>query len=104
MEDVRTLFRADAPDTSIEAACSIDPLKLEGLVLRAIMASPNGCISDDVRRYCKEKFNIRSYSSVTARYSSLARKGLIQYTGERRPGESGRGQRVMKVNMEQKNG
>lgn len=55
MEDVRTLFRADAPDTSIEAACSIDPLKLEGLVLRAIMASPNGCISDDVRRYCKEK-------------------------------------------------
>jgi hypothetical protein len=100
MEDVTTLYRADASDTSIEAAQSIDPTKLERLVLRAIKSSPNGCISDDVRRFCKENYNIKSYSSVTARFASLARKGLIRYTGEKRPGDSGRGQRVMVANLD----
>ena len=71
------LYRKDAPDTSIEAAESIEPNRLEALVLDAIEFYHSGCISDEVR------------------YAALYRKGLIDYTGEKRKGESGRNQRVM---------
>lgn len=50
-----------------------------------------GAISDEVR----DSLQGLSYSSVTARYKALAEKGMIVYTGERRKGNSGRGQRVM---------
>ena len=96
-----TLYRRDAPDTSIEAAEELDVTKREKMVLGAIKAlqaqagTLRGCISDDVRNYCTQHHNIHSYSSVTARYKSLEDKGLIEYTGEKRKGESGRNQRVM---------
>ena len=97
------LYRANAPITSIEAAESIDVTHLEKIVLDAVKyytreaasATYNGCISDDVRLRCKDKHGIDSYSSVTARFASLERKGLIEYTGEKQPGLSGRKQRVM---------
>ena len=97
------LYRANAPITSIEAAESIDVTHLEKIVLdvikyytrEAASACYDGCISDDVRKRCKNEHGIDSYSSVTARFASLERKGLIEYTGDKQPGLSGCKQRVM---------
>jgi hypothetical protein len=55
-----------------------------------------GCISDDVRQAAALQ-GVTSYSSVTARYRALEDKGLIEYPGSKRPGISGRAQRVMRV-------
>lgn len=87
---VKHLYRADSPSTSREAAESIDPTRLEGMVL-GVIRNIQPCISDEVRG----KFPGFSYSSITARYKALYTKGLINYTGDKRPGVSGRGQRVM---------
>ena len=89
------LVRRDAPDTSIEAAESLDVSRLENLVLSVISSFPDGCISDEVRKVCEEQYELDNYSSVTARYKGLADKGLIFYTGEHRKGNSGRNMRVM---------
>jgi hypothetical protein len=94
----KKLARRDDPSTSKEAAKSIEPTGLELKALEAIAAAGHdGCISDDVRRYCVEEFKITAYSSVTARYKALHEKGLIEFDGTTRPGDSGRQQRVMKV-------
>lgn len=52
-----------------------------------------GCISDEV---LKKNSKIR-YSSITARYRELIEMNLVELTGEYRPGESGKSQRVMRV-------
>jgi hypothetical protein len=88
------LHRKDAPETSVVASRGVDSSKLERRVLGIIRAAGhNGIISDDVRAAMPD---VPSYSSVTARYKALYEKGLIQYRGKR-PGDSGRGQRVMRV-------
>ena len=97
-EEHKHLYRSDASDTSIEAAEQLDATRLERMVLEAIQKLNSGCISDDVRKYCEAKYGVKSYSSITARFCSLERKGLITYTGEKRLGASGRNQRVMVVN------
>jgi hypothetical protein len=89
--DPKYLARADAPDTSLEAAESVDTTRLEQAVYEAIKQFPNGCISDEVRAM----FPHYPYSSITARYKALMTKGFIQDTGFRRPGRSGRNQRIM---------
>jgi len=87
------LFRKDDPETSKAAAFSLgDVTPLERKVYEVICRFPDGCISDQVREYFP---GVAAYSSVTARYKALAEKGLIKFTGEKRPGKSGRGQRVM---------
>jgi hypothetical protein len=79
-------------DTSQEAADSIDVSVLEGMVTEVIATfGTSGCISDQVR----QKLPGLAYSSVTARYRALLDKGIIIDTGARRPGRSGRNQRVM---------
>ena len=98
MTESYELYRKDSPSTSVEAAESIEPNKLEALVLGAIRyyySYQRGCISDEVIQYMAKRHNIDRYSTVTARYAALYRKGLIDYTGEKRKGESGRNQRVM---------
>ena len=97
MTESYELYRKDSPSTSIEAAESIEPNKLESLVLNAITTFRNGCISYEVFQYMAKRHNIDRYSTVTARYAALYRKGLIDYTGEKREGDSGRNQRVMIV-------
>ena len=92
----KKLTRRNDPETSKEAAKAVDTTKLEKAVLEAIASFPEGCISDDVQ----DKMCLHAYSSVTARFSALYRKGFIEYTGELRRGRSGRNQRVMKVNEE----
>ena len=95
MTESYELYRKDSPSTSVEAAESIEPNRLEALVLDAIRTYHSGCISDEVIRYMAVHHGIDRYSTVTARYAALYRKGLIDYTGEKRKGESGRNQRVM---------
>jgi hypothetical protein len=88
----RLLARADAPDTSREAAESVDTNRLERLVYDAIASfGPRGCTIDEVRRMHPELH----YSSVTARPAALIRKGLVRRPTEVRPGDSGRPQRVL---------
>ena len=90
--DPHTLHRQDGSDTSADAAYSIDPNRLEKMVYQVIRSfGESGCISDEVRA----KLPHLAYSSVTARYRKLLDRRHIRDTGVRRPGNSGRGQRVM---------
>lgn len=87
------LYRNISSDTSIEAAHSVDTTKLEEIVFKAIQKFPDGCIQDDIL----ELFDGYPYSSITARFSALLRKNFIKDTGKKRPGKSGRSQRVLAV-------
>ena len=89
----RGLSRNTDPETSKEAAQSVNVTNLEQIVLDVIKRYPNGCISQDVE---SELAQYRS-SSITPRYNQLIKKGLVIDTGEKRPGFSGRNQRVMRA-------
>lgn len=89
---VHQLVRRDDPATSYEAAEKIDTQKMEQVVLEAIKGFPEGCIADQVL----EALPQYSYSTVTARFSSLLRKEHIEIIGTR-PGKSGRQQRIMRA-------
>ena len=83
------------PDTSHQAKHSVDPTKLEKLVLQEIENfGDHGCIHDQVEHQMNTKYNIRT-GSISPRYKRLMEKGLIVDTGERRKATSGRNQRVM---------
>lgn len=87
------LYRADDPDTSEEAAYSVDTTKLEQMVHTAIReAGPDGCIAADLLA----KFPWLPYSSITARFCALERRGFIICGPDKRKGPSGRHQRVMR--------
>jgi hypothetical protein len=86
------LHRAGAPDTSVDAAQSVNSADLEGMVLADVASfGILGCIQDDVIA----KHPGKPYSSITARFAALIKKGLIYDTGTRRAGNSGRKQRVL---------
>jgi hypothetical protein len=95
--NAKKLVRKDDPDTSHQAALKVDTTKLEQLVYETIKSyGAGGCISDQVLA----NFPHLPYSSVTARYKALMTKCLIEDTGERRAGKSGRPQRVMRIIQE----
>ena len=86
------LVRRNDPDTSHEAAASVDTTKLEKMVYETIRSHGiRGCISDKVRIL----HPTYPYSSITASYRALLDKGMIIDSGVRMPGRSGRSQRVM---------
>lgn len=89
----RMLARRESPSTSKAAARDIAEKTpaLEQLVLDTIRSFGSGCISDEVRA----RLSDLPYSSVTARFSALLRKGRIVETGEKRKGASGKHQRVL---------
>lgn len=92
--DPSKLHRSDSIDTSIEAAYEVDTSRLEREVYLVIKSFGNrGCISDEVRA----RFPYYPYSSITARYRALLDKRLIEDTGVRMPGASGKNQRVMRA-------
>jgi hypothetical protein len=92
--DPQKLVRTQDPDTSHASANAVDTTKLEALVYEAIKKyGDRGCISDQIRAL----YPSYPYSSITARYRALLDKGFIIDTGERRQGQSGRSQRVMKA-------
>lgn len=91
------LARRDGPETSKEAAASINTSHLEQIVLGAIMMHTEGATQDDVLQTLSHRGY--AYSSVTARFRSLLDKKLVLDTGEKRKGKSGRSQRVLKVRI-----
>ena len=81
-------------DTSQAAYDRLDTTRLEKLVLAIIESYGSlGCISDQVRRDLSGQ--VKSYSSVTARFSTLKRHSRIFDTEWRAPGESNRGQAIL---------
>jgi hypothetical protein len=87
------MVRTTDPITSYEAAVLVDATKLEQLVYEAIAKHPNGCIADDVEA---DLPHLKA-NSITPRFAQLIRKGFVEDTGEKRKGNSGRYQRVLKV-------
>lgn len=85
------LARGSDPDTSHAAAGSVDATEMEARVLAAIRKFPEGCIGDQIER---ELPSLRIWS-ISPRIKPLIKKGLVVDTGQRRPGASGRGQRVV---------
>lgn len=88
----RKMARNSDPDTSHAAAEKIDSAKLERMVYEVICMYPNGCTLDQINKH----FPGRGQQSISPRLAPLMRKGLICDSGERRPGGSGRNQRVLK--------
>lgn len=90
----RKLARRDGPDTSKEAAQSLETSRLERMVHEAIRSyGEQGCCAYQLLEH---RFRDLPYSSVTARFSALERKGLISCGPDKRKGPSGRSQRVMR--------
>lgn len=88
------LHRSNSTDTSVLAANSVNTTKLEQLVYEAIkLYGAVGCIQDELL----SQFQGYPYSSITARFRALLDKGLIEDTGMRRAGKSGRQQRVLRA-------
>ena len=92
-DSLMAFARKTDPETSKEAAGTVDVSKLEQVVLDAIKAFPEGCISQDIENALP---HIR-VSSITPRFNTLLRKNLIVDTGEKRRGFSGRNQRVVRA-------
>lgn len=93
---VHRVIRKGAADTSVEAALSTDLRANQELVYFAIQSfGEKGCISDDVLAY----LHPRPYGSITSQYGFLIEKGYVELTGERRPGKSGKNQRVMRAKI-----
>ena len=86
------LVRRNDPSTSYEAAKSINPSKMQKSVLECLLE--NGpAIYDEVLVWAREMHGIESSSSVSSRFNELQKRGLIELTGEKRKGRSGRQQR-----------
>ena len=87
------LFKRDGPDTSEDAAKSLDTSRLEQIVYEVACKYPNGCILEDFE---KELSHMR-VCSISPRISTLIEKGYLMDTGERKKASSGRNQRIIKV-------
>lgn len=89
----KQMARTEDPDTSKEAAETVQSAHLEKLVYEVIKEFSDGCTSEDVERAL---YQYRSHS-ITPRFAPLLRKGLIVDTGFRKRGASGRSQRVVRA-------
>ena len=88
--------RATDPDTSVEAAYSVHVQPVEIAIMDVIKDATEGCTAHEV----SIKLSHIPLNTLTPRFATLARKGLIEDSGNRRPGRSGRMQRVMIANGE----
>ncbi len=88
----KQLARKNGPATSKAAAATVRTTKIEGIVLSVIHNHGTvGAISDEVQ----DALAGYRYSTITARYAALLRKGLIEIIGTR-PGSSRRQQQIMR--------
>ena len=90
----RGAHRTEDPDTSVDAAASVDATALEAEVMaafRSVYASL-GFTSEEAATYLGMELG-----SVTPRFRPLEAKGYIYRTAERRPGKSGRNRIVWKL-------
>ena len=86
------LYRQTDPQTSREAAQSLEVSDMERAVAEAIKGfRAAGCISDQVLDALPQ----HRYSTVTARYKQLKEKGIICVDERKMKGASGRGQLMM---------
>jgi hypothetical protein len=90
--NAREMARNTDPDTSHEAAEKVDAARLERMVYEVICMYPSGCTSDQIMRH----FPSHGVQTISPRYAPLLRKGFVYDTGERRLGNLGRPQRVLK--------
>ncbi len=105
----KALARTHDPKTSWEAAEKVNTNRLESFVLDIVKAhGDNGCTHDELMdHYWKMSANFASHhpewtpddmhsvGSITPRYATLERKGLITRDGTTRKGKKGRSQLVM---------
>ena len=89
----KKLVRRNDPQTSQEAAKSVNTTNMEQIVYDVIAQHPHGCTQDEVLAQLMSY----PYSTVTARFKALIDKGYIIDTGLTRPGKSGRKQRVLTI-------
>jgi len=87
----KKLVRRKDPQTSQDAAKSVNTSNMEQIVYEVIAKYPQGCIQDEVLAQLVSY----PYSTVTARFRALLDKGYIIDTGLTRPGKSGKKQRVL---------
>ena len=95
----RALSRRNDPETSVTATKYTNINKLEAEVVWAIAHFMDGCIYDDVIKLLPH----RRVHSIQPRFAPLLRKRIIINTGEKRVGLSGRKQRVVKINLKDRN-
>lgn len=93
-ESVLGLWRHTDPDTSKDAALSVDAAKLMDRIYAAMkLFGDAGCIADDVERALPDVVS----HSITPRFRQMLDRGMIEYTGEKRTGKCGRKQMVRRV-------
>ena len=90
------LVRRNDPSTSYEAAKSIDPSKMQTVVLECLREK-GPAIYDEVLLWARRVYAIESSSSISSRFNELQKKGLIELTGEKRKGRSNRQQREWRI-------
>lgn len=90
----KELVRARDPSTSVDAALSVDSATLEMKVFDVIKSfGVTGCISDQI----VDALHPIGVQTVSPRYKSLKKKSLVEETGEKRLGKSGRNQMVLRA-------
>jgi hypothetical protein len=90
--------RTHDPKTSWEAAEKVDTNRLERIVLDIIKVhGEKGATHDDIWTYLEKSLIHSGFreGSITPRYATLERKGLILRNGDTRKGNAGRSQLVM---------
>jgi len=78
------MARATDPETSREAAASVDTGRFEQAVVDALHSNPDSSIQDVV------EITGERYRSISPRFAPLRRKGLIYVSGKKRAAQTGR--------------
>lgn len=78
-------YRGPDPDTSVEAAYSVDATRLEALVVEALRRHPGGLTSHEMA----DELQL-SLVTVSPRFAPLVRKKKVIDSGEKRAGGNGR--------------
>jgi hypothetical protein len=98
-ENVKGLARNDDPDTSHEAAESVDASKLMGLIYEVIdLFGEEGCTSDEVMEEFDAMLPARGVQTISPRFKQMVDRGMIEVLDEKRKGSRcGRMQQVRRT-------
>src|SRR5437868_4849900 len=77
------MARATDPQTSREAAASVDTGRFEQAVVDALRSNPDSSIQDVV------EITGERYRSISPRFAPLRRKGLIYVSGKKKAAQTG---------------
>lgn len=96
----RAAIRKADHDTSKAAAKKVEKSGLSVLqqrVLDVLKATPSGLTDCELRLACEELFGPSSESTYRKRRTDLFKKGLVEWTGEKRTNEGGNVEKVWRV-------